>query len=142
MSWLTGQAWKIATGGAVVITLLLSALLMASYFQNRDLSSARAELARRIDDPKTGYVVQLAQARTNEATLKAVVTRQNAAYATLSATSRAQLAQSERALALAQARTREMEVRLRSFLATKPRGSTLEERVRDIDDRALAELIK
>lgn len=141
-SFFTANLWKLATGAAAIVGLVLVSLLMASYFENRDLNTAKAELSRRIDDPKTGYVVQLAQARTNEETLKLVVKRQNAAYETLSAASKAQLAQTERKLELAQAETRRAEVRLENFMRTKPQGDTLEDRIRDIDARALEELIK
>ncbi len=142
LSFFQGHLWKVATIGAGVISLILVSLLIASTFENRDLSNARAVLASRIDDPKTGYVAQLAQARTNEETLKLVVKRQNEAYTTLSAKSKSDLALTEAALVVAQRETKLAESRLAAFLATKPQGATLEARVRDIDERALAELIK
>jgi len=142
MNILTGQLWKIATVGAGILTIVLMGALTMSYFDNKELDKAKAELTARINDPKTGYVVQLAQARTNEATLKVQVERQTAAYKELSAKDQAKLAETERQLKLAQEKTRVMEKRLADFMSTKPRGDTLDARVRDIDDRAMEELLK
>lgn len=141
MSLLTGQIWKIATGGAAVVALLLSALLLSSYFQNRDLSRQRAALAASINNPQTGYIAQLAQARTNVETLKVEVQRQNVAYDKLSAESQAALAAAQARMAKAQVETRAMERKLAGFLATAPQGATLEDRVRDIDERAMKEFL-
>lgn len=141
MKLLSGQVWRIATGAAAVIALAMMALLMSSYFTNRELTQQRDVLANRINDPKSGYVAQLAQARTNVEQLKVAVAVQNAAYDKLSAESAARLAESKRQLAAAQAETKVIERKLAGFLATKPQGSTLEERVRDIDRRALTEFV-
>jgi glycosyltransferase A (GT-A) superfamily protein (DUF2064 family) len=84
-------------------------------------------------------VAQLAQSRTNEEQLKAAVSRQNIAYAELSRTSAARIAEAEHRLTQAQSQRAAMERKLAGFLATGPKGTTLEERVRDIDERALKE---
>jgi len=141
MSFFTGHLWKIATGVAAALALSMMALLMSSYFTNRDLTAQRDVLADRINDPTTGYVAQLAQARTNVAQLEKAVAQQNEAYTRLSTQSLNRLAESRRQLAEAQAQTRVMERKLAGFLATKPQGATLEDRVRDIDARALQEFI-
>jgi len=141
MSFFTGHLWKIATGVAAALALSMMALLMSSYFTNRDLTAQRDVLANRINDPNTGYVAQLAQARTNVAQLEKAVAQQNEAYDRLSTQSLNRLAESRRQLAEAQAQTRVMERKLAGFLATKPQGATLEDRVRDIDARALQEFI-
>lgn len=139
--FLSGQLWKIATGGAAVVALILSALLMWSYFENRDITKQRDVLSAQINDPTNGYIAQLAQSRTNVETLKVEVERQNAAYDKLSAESTARLANARAALAKAQAETRALERKVAGFLATKPQGATLEDRVRDIDDRAMKEFL-
>lgn len=138
----TGQLWKVATGGAALVALVLSALLLSSYFENRNLVTQRNTLTASINDPKTGYIAQLAQARTNVETLKVEVASQNAAYTKLSADSQARLAASEKQLAAAQAQTRAMEKKVDGFLATEPQGATLEDRIQDIDNRALQELLQ
>jgi DNA anti-recombination protein RmuC len=139
--FLSGHIWKIATGGAAALALLLCALLMSSYFENRDLSKQRNTLAAQINDPQTGYIAQLAQARTNVETLKVEVDKQNKALDKMSAESNARLAAARTALAKAQAETKALEKRLAGFLATKPQGATLEARVRDIDARAMKEFL-
>jgi hypothetical protein len=134
--------WKIATGAAGVVSLVLISLLMTTYFENRDLLNQRTVLMKSINDPLTGYVAQLAQAHTNEETLKTTVTRQTVAYNQLSRDSQAKLAAAEAALKVQQGVTRQMEVKLHDFMATKPKGATLEDRVRDIDTRAMSELVE
>jgi len=140
-SFLTGRLWKVATAGAAVIAAVLMVMLGVSYMQNRDLTAQRQALSSAINDPVTGYVAQLAQARTNVKTLEVRVAQQNEAIDKLSAESAARLATSRRELAAAQAQTRTMERKLAGFLATKPQGATLEARVRDIDDRAMKEFL-
>lgn len=138
----TGQLWKWATGGAAVVALILCGLLMTSYFENQSLTKQRNALAQQINDPKTGYIAQLSQARTNVAQLRQTIAVQNREIDRLSAESRARLAEAERRLAAAQAATRRMERQLAQFLATGPQGATLEERIRDIDERAMKEFVK
>lgn len=137
----TGQLWKGATAGATVIAVVLIGLLISSYFVNRDISRQRDALSAQINDPTTGYVAQLAQARTNVETLKVEVQRQNAAIDQLSQDSQRRLAEAERRLAAAQAYATRVERQLAGFLATGPSGATLEDRVRDIDERAMKEFL-
>lgn len=140
--FLTGKLWKIATGGAALIALGLTILLMTTYIENKDLTKQRNELARQINDPKTGYIAQLAQSRTNVETLKEEVRYQNQELDRLSKESRERLAATERRLRAAQQETRQMEKQLAGFLATGPQGTTLEDRIRDIDERALQEFVQ
>lgn len=140
-SFLTGQLWKIATGGAVVVAILLSGLLVASSFENKDLMKQRNTLAAQINDPKTGFIAQLSQLRTNQAVLTQAIETQNVAYDKLSKESAARLAATRAALLVAQRETNTAERKLAGFLATKPQGVTLEARVRDIDERALKEFL-
>lgn len=140
-SLLTGRLWKVATAGALIIIFALGTLLTSTYLQNRDIMKQRDVLAKKIDDPTSGYIAQLAQARTNVLTLTAEVDRQNAAYDKLSVESQTRLRDAEARLAVAQAETRALERKVAGFLATKPQGATLEDRVRDIDDRAMKEFL-
>jgi hypothetical protein len=140
-SFLTGSAWKLAFGGSAIVGLVLSALLLASCFENRSLSSQRDALAQQINDPKTGYIAQLAQARTNVSQLQTAVETQNKNYTTLKKNSEARLAASQAALTAARSHSRKVERQLGHFLSTKPQGATLEARIRDIDDRAMKELV-
>lgn len=133
--------WKLATGGAALLTIILSAFLLSSYFENRDLMSQRNELAKQINDPKTGFVARMAQAQTNIETLKATVESQNTAYRNLSQQSEARLASLRAEVVAAQKREQIVSQKLQQFLATKPQGATLEERIEDIDRRALSELM-
>lgn len=139
-SFLAGRLWKIATGAAGVICLTLAALLMSSYFENRSIARQNAELARRINDPKTGYIAQLAQSHTNEATLKVQVAEQNLTITKLSAESTARLKAAEARVAAANAARLIAERKVAAFLATAPQGATLGDRFRDIDARILKDL--
>lgn len=132
--------WKLATILTGVVSLVLTSLLLASYFENRNLTRQSAQMSETINNPKTGYIARLAQANTNVAQLRTSVEVQNRAYRELQSVSAARLAATERRLALAQAETRRMERNLAEFLATAPQGTTFEERVRDIDERILEEL--
>jgi hypothetical protein len=138
-SFLTGQLWKIATGGAAAVALLLSSLLISTYFTNRDLTRQRDALARQIDDPKTGYVAQLAQSHTNVAQLRTSLEAQTQALDRLSKESKRSKESAQRALDIALAEKHTMEKKLAGFLSTKPQGATLEARIRDIDERAMVE---
>lgn len=133
--------WKLATGGAALLAVVLSAFLMSSYFENRDLMAQRNELTRQINDPKTGFVARMAQAQTNIETLKAAVESQNDAYQRLSNESTARVNGLRAEVLAAQKRERIVTEKLQQFLATKPQGATLEERIADIDRRALSELM-
>ena len=137
---LAAPAWKLATVAVGIACAILIALLTYAGIENRGLAAARTELASRINDPKTGYVVRLAQAQTNVETLKVALETQRASFQTESARQNVALRASEERLAVAQAQTRTMETKLARFLATAPQGATLEERVRDIDQRILSEL--
>lgn len=137
-----GSLWKIMTGLAGVTTLVMGGFLIHSYFDNRSLTNQRNALSKEINDPKTGYVAQLFQARTNVSTLRVAIDEQNKAYHTLSEASKKALADSERRLAEAQKRTKLAEQRVSRFMATGPKGDSLEDRIRDIDDRAMKEFVK
>lgn len=141
-SLFTGHLWKIATGGAVILSLVLMSLLLSATFTNKDLTKQRNEMAQSINDPKTGYVALLSQARTNVATLRTQLEVQNVAIDKMSKESAAKLAESRRQLVLAQTKTAAMERQLGRFLATKPVGDTLEARIRDIDARAMKEFLQ
>lgn len=137
-----GGVWKIATIGAGVITLLLGSLLTASYFENRDLMKQRGELIAQITDPKTGYVAQLSQARTNVATLTQNLDDQRHSFELKAEERERVLATTQAELEAAQKKTADMDKRLSGFLATKPKGATLEDRIRDIDSRGMSEMVK
>jgi hypothetical protein len=136
-----GFLWKVATGLAGVATLVLGFMLISAQIENRVITKQRDQLTQQITDPKTGYVARLTQANANVAVLQTAVAEQNTKYEKLSRDSKAALAASEARLAAAQARTRTMQKKLDGFLATKPQGVTLEDRIRDIDTRAMSEFV-
>lgn len=134
--------WKLATGGIAALTLVLSGLLVSTYFENRNLIAQSKALSREINDPKTGYVVRLAQQSTNVETLKAELNSQRESFQIKEAERNAVLAETTRKLEAAQANTRKMQVQLDRFMSTKPQGATLEDRIRDIDERAMSEFVQ
>jgi len=139
---LTAPLWKIGTFAAGLICLVLSGFLIASTLENRGLVVQRSALSAQINDPKVGFVARLAQANTNVETLKVALNTQRQSFETKAAQREAVLAETSRKLKLAQVSTRTMQLKLDRFLATKPQGATLEDRVRDIDQRALSELVQ
>lgn len=135
--------WKLATIGAGVVAAILGFLLISSQLENRNLNSQKAELIQRIEDPRTGYVARLTQANANVVELRTAVERQNTVIRQREGEARAAQAELERLrgqLRQAQAQSAQAQARLREFLATGPRGASLEERVRDIDNRILEDL--
>lgn len=142
MSILDGQLWKVATAAAGVVSLVLIALLLAANVENRNLMKQRTELSKQINDPETGFVARLTQARTNEAQLRVAIERQRQTFQAAAEQNNARLVETERQLAAAQVQTRQMETRLRSFLSTAPQGSTAEEQISDIDSRGLEEMVQ
>lgn len=141
-AWLQGNLWKAATGAAGVVVLALAFLLATSYMENRSLANQRNKLSQQINDPKTGYIAKLAQAQSNVVILTMALDEQNKKIEKLGAEHRARVAEAERRLKEAQRQTIIMERKLAGFLATGPNGSTLEERIRDIDERALKEFVE
>lgn len=142
MNLVTGQIWKLATIAAGVLTLVISGLLTYTYFEKEDLIEQKTELVRQITDPNTGFIAQLAQSRANVTTLKVQLETQRASFQSKEAEGNAKLKATEAKLAAAQVKTQAMERRLASFLATKPQGATLEDRIRDIDARGMAEMVQ
>lgn len=134
--------WKIATGGAAILALVLGFFLLTTTLENRSLTKQRDKLSLSITDPNTGYIARLTQSRTNVVTLEGAIKTQNEAYEKQSKAAQAELARLKKELSAAQAETRASERRLSQFLATKPKGNTLAERVTDIDNRVLKDLHK
>lgn len=133
--------WKLATIVAGVLNLVIGGFLVTSYVENRAISNQRDALQRSITDPKTGYVARLTQAQNNVATLTEQIKQQNVAYRELSAQSAAKLADTKQRLAAAQRETARMQARIDAFMKQKIEGDTLEERVLDVDRRAVEEFL-
>ena len=136
----TGWKWKAAGIGAVVILAVASFFLLQAQMENRSLTKLNNQLDARINNPATGYVVQLAQANTNVATLKTAVERQNVTIRTNAATADRQMVALNVALAGAERRNVGLRADAARILATPPKGNTLEQRVLDIDKRVLETL--
>lgn len=135
--------WKIATLGAGVVAAILGFLLFTSHLENKSLVAERDRLVLRIEDPKTGFIARLTQANANVVTLQGAVKSQNekiAAAGVKAEADRQQLERLRKELALAQAETAKMQTRLNQFMATKPQGNSLSERITDIDGRILKDL--
>lgn len=128
---------------AGLVGVVLGFMLWLSYHDNRGLMKQKMELVARIEDPKTGYVARLAQSNANVVTLREAITFTNEQMKVRDSEAKvrsAELVRLRAQLAVAQSETRQMQSRLRLFLANKPQGATLDARVRDIDARILSEL--
>jgi septal ring factor EnvC (AmiA/AmiB activator) len=132
-----GQLWKIATGAAGILSVVLAGFLLSAQIENRLLNQANAALDQRLEQ-KTA---DLAQSRSNVATLQATIDSQNAKIELLRKDNEAKLTEATRQLVAVQTQNRSLSARLDSFLKVKPRGSTLEQRILDVDARYM-ELLK
>lgn len=137
---LTTVPQKLMLGGLGAALLVAGTYNVMQAVENRHLSAENTKLDTRINDPKTGYVVKLTQAETNTTTCTAAIGRQNAAI-------RAQSDRDAATIAAIQARydaehtTRvKAENSAAAFLAHKPQGSTLQDRVLDVDALILGDM--
>lgn len=137
MIGLLSAPWKIATGAATAATLALAAMLVVVKIDNHNLTRLNDQLDSRINDPRTGYVAQLAQATTNVETLKVQLAEQTDAFQKKSDADAAKLHETEARLAAALLARDKIQQQVDAFLAIKPRGDSLEARVRDVDSRLL-----
>lgn len=136
----TGQWWKLAFGLAALTSVVIGVLLVKSQIENRVIVADKQKLERQITDPKTGYIARLTQAQANNVVLEHSVATQNAAMKKLKDDSAAKLLETQRQLAAVQAENRDIMAKMHQFMAQKPRGATVEERVVDVDKRFLETL--
>jgi len=139
---LEGQLWKIATGAAGLISLILAGFLVSSYLENRSLTKQKNDLVTQINDPDTGYVAQLAQAHTNVKQVQTAMAEEQASFKAQQSAANAKLAETEATLQRVQAQNKEVNQRLQKFLTTTPQGATHDERMSDIDQSALKDLVQ
>lgn len=132
--------WKLGTGIAVIGSLVLTVLLMASYRETTDIRKQRDAMSIQINDPKTGYVAQLAQSRTNVVQLTTAIERQVIQFREREAENTRILESTRKQLNAAQAESRKAQAEVRAFLASPPKGNTAAERMEDIDRRILEDL--
>jgi hypothetical protein len=138
--FLTGGLWKIMTGLAGLLSIALSLALANSYFQNRTLQHQVAVIDARINDPKTGFIMKLAQADTNVATLKVALDQQNLKLQAQSDADAKALSDVEAALDAVQHDNQKKDRVISKFLAIPPKGDTLIDRYQDIDQRLVGGL--
>lgn len=137
---ISAAPWKAATLGAAIVALGLGGMLVSEKLKSNHLATENKKLVERIDDPLTGYVVRLAQAHTNVETLKAELDRQNAAIQQQADADAAKLRDTESRLSEALKDRAKIQQQVNRMLATAPQGSTLQERVLDVDARLLENL--
>jgi hypothetical protein len=126
---------------AGVLNLVIGGFLIKSHIENNEISAQRDQLQLSITDPKTGYVARLAQAQNNVVTLTHALETQNSKFKEQSAASAVQLAETKRQLAEARAARADLQRKVDAFLNQKIEGETLEERIRDVDERAMKEFL-
>ena len=137
---LTTLPQKFALGGGAVVLAAALTFNVVQLIENRSLSHDKTELTARIDDPSTGYVVRLSQARTNVEQCKAAVDTQNVKTRDLSKASSATVAAVQRQYDVEHAGRLRAESAAAVILARQPRGNTLAERVSDVDAQILGDL--
>ncbi len=136
----TGIRWKIAAGAGVAILVIASFFLFQAQMENRHLTKLNAQLDARINNPTTGLNAQLAQARTNSLQLESALATQNQRLREQATESNARLTALTARLTEIQRQNRQLAADRARIMATPPRGTTLDERVRDIDTRVLETL--
>lgn len=134
---IAGSIWKLATIGAGFLGLVAAFFLVRATWENHSLSKQNAALAISINDPQTGYIVRLSQARANVIILQDAITKQNSEYQRQSDAAAKEMARLKTELGRAQNESRLAKIEVAKFLATKPQGNTLEKRVNDVDSRVL-----
>lgn len=136
----TGLKWKIGTVVAGVGLLAASGALVVAHINEAALTKQNLALDARIDDPKTGYIVRLAQADTNTTTCKSAVLQRDAVIQKQSADSLANNAAIQARFDTEHAARIVAERQVGAFLAHKPTGATVQDRVMDVDAQILGDL--
>lgn len=121
--------WKIVTG--VTGALLLAATVM--------LWSARSENGR-LTEQRDSLTVQLAQEKTNGLQLTVAIAEQRRQFEAKAVEDARVLADTQSKLTAAQATTASARAAAAKILKGAPKGTTLEERITDIDARLLESL--
>lgn len=137
---LTSLPQKLMLGGGAVLFAGALVFNIAQLVENRHLSKQNTSLEARINDPATGYVVKLAQARTNSATCTAAITRQNDSIKRQSTKDAAATAAVQRRYDAEHKLRVRAENSAAAFLAREPKGDTATERMLDVDAQILGDL--
>lgn len=138
---LKAKIWQIATGASLLISAGLGVALLMEKIETRHLTKSRDRLEQLIHDPKTGYIAQLAQARTNYATIEGDLTDANRRIQDISDAGATNLAAAEAGLKTARIETAHANERAAAILNLKVKGSDQCERLIEID-RAFVEMLK
>lgn len=120
LSELKGQAWKLATFGTGIVgtavAVGLGVCLLVEKAEHAKTEADRADLYSQIYTPKTGYLAQVTQLRTNYETCSASLVTQNAAIEKLAVAGTAALAEAERKLDDAQEQSRRANARVAEIM--------------------------
>lgn len=136
MIGLLGLNWKIGAILGGLGTIILGVACFFLRVENGQLKLKIESLNKEI----TVVRIDLEQARANSATLQSAVNDQNATITAISKESQARLAEANAKLAVAQKARRSAEARAAVLLGTKFTGSTLEQRVLEVDSKVLETL--
>lgn len=136
---LLSAPWKLATAGAVAVSIGLAGALFLEKRDHAVTEKARADLAAQIYTPGTGYLAQVAQLQTNVSTLDAKLSQQNDAIARQKSESDAAMAEAEKSLSSAQAATAAAERRI-GVLMRPLVGQDVCQRMIEMDERFLETL--
>ena len=139
IAWLEARAWQVGAIAASAAALSLSVALVASKISEHRLTSQLAEVQASIDDPRTGYIVRLAQCRTNYETVSGELGRQNDAIKRQTEDSAKRIAEAEKSLTVAHAATAAAERRIGVLLRPLVSADTCS-RVIEMDERLLESL--
>lgn len=137
---LTTLPQKLLLGALAAALAVAGTYNVVQTIENRQLSAENGKLDKRINDPKTGYVVTLTQAEANVGVCTAAIGRQNDAIEAVSSKSVAAVAAVQARYDVEHAARVRAENSSAAFLAREPRGATLAERVTDVDAQILGDL--
>lgn len=132
------QRIGLAIGGAALLGSV--AFNIAHVVEINTLTHDKQALDDRINNQKTGYVVRLSQAQTNNTTCESSLRTQNTNFENLSRSSATKITALQTQYDAEHAQRIKAERSAAAFLAHKPQGSTDAEKVADVDRQVLEDL--
>lgn len=135
-------AGKIGAAGALALALTLGVALTFQYLEKRSIEKKRDQLEQEINDPVTGYKVRLAIAVNNARTLQSAVNQQNDAVDRMRSAHGQQMDEARAALLRARTDVRDAEARAVRIQTIPLEGQTVCERVHELDQAFLQELLR
>lgn len=132
------QKIGLAVGGVALLASV--SFNIAHMAEINTLTREKAKLETSLNDPKTGYVVRLSQAKTNSVQCESSLDTQNTNFKNLSNSSTTKIVALQAQIDTEHAKRVAAEKSAAVFLARKPQGNTDAEKMADVDRQVLEDL--